>query len=69
MLRAATDLLNKEICLPQTTSMEKAEEVTSEYRKQLQTTKEDLLKRLEVEYNVRENRLVLLLRLIATHIT
>ncbi|KAL5965768.1 hypothetical protein TSMEX_006503, partial [Taenia solium] len=52
MLQTATDLLNKEVCLPQTTSIQKAEEATSEYRKQLQITKEDLLEHLEVEYNL-----------------
>ncbi|KAH9285528.1 Nesprin-1 [Echinococcus granulosus] len=52
MLQAATDLLNREVCLPQTTSMQKAEEATSEYRNQLQTTKEDLLNHLETEYNM-----------------
>ncbi|VDM15794.1 unnamed protein product [Hydatigera taeniaeformis] len=52
MLQTATDLLNKEVCLPQTTSMQKAEEATSEYRNQLQAIKEDLLKNLQTEYNL-----------------
>lgn len=52
MLKQVTDLVNMEIYLPQTTSVEKAEAATLEYRKQLQEMKERLLKEAEVEYRV-----------------
>ena len=55
MLQDAADLLGKEILLPQTTSMQKAEEATQEYRDQLEATKKNLIKKLEIEYNVGSN--------------
>lgn len=52
MLQAASDLLSKEILLPQTTSLQKAEEATQEYRDQLEATKKEIIKEIEIEYNV-----------------
>ncbi|KAM3181846.1 hypothetical protein ACTXT7_013554 [Hymenolepis weldensis] len=52
LLQNANELLNKEVLLPQTTSMQKAEEATSEYKHQLQASKEKITKSLEYEYKL-----------------
>lgn len=53
LLQNANDLLNREVLLPQTTSMAKAQEATLEYRNQLQQSKENIRKSIEFEYKVR----------------
>ncbi|VDD77662.1 unnamed protein product [Mesocestoides corti] len=50
MLQATVDLLNKEVQLPQTTSIQRAEEATLEYRNLLKAAKESLLKDVEIQY-------------------
>ncbi|KAM7539973.1 hypothetical protein Aperf_G00000041104 [Anoplocephala perfoliata] len=52
LLQNAYDLLNKEVLLPQTTSMGKAEEATSEYRTELLKSKENIRKSMEFEYKI-----------------
>nr|CDS27008.2 nesprin 1 [Hymenolepis microstoma] len=54
LLQNANNLINKEVLLPQTTSMQKAEEATSEYSHQLKDSKEKILKSLEYEYKLAE---------------
>ncbi|VDN96923.1 unnamed protein product [Rodentolepis nana] len=54
LLRNANELINKEVSLPQTTSMQKAEEATSDYSHQLQDSKEKIIKSLEYEYKLAE---------------